>query len=151
MTTGPYEYGRHSALRGEVPVGMPLSPAEDRVLSLVVQGYANKQVAHTLGTSINTVKWQLYTIYRKMGVGTRVEAALAYTALHHPAPEDADKREYEVVEELAALNHALMTRVHWNRDVPREEKAHARRALYREWARLLITLLADNGGLPHDA
>lgn len=55
--------------------GQPLSPQEERVMSLVVLGKTNKEIAGTLELSEKTVKNYLYNVFQKMGVGRRAQAA----------------------------------------------------------------------------
>lgn len=52
-----------------------LTNREKQVLSLVVMGLTNRQIAQNLFVSESTVKSHLNTAYRKLGVGSRVEAA----------------------------------------------------------------------------
>ena len=52
----------------------PLSPQEQRVLRLLGAGYSNPEIAETLVVSINTVKTQVRSIYRKLNVKSRKEA-----------------------------------------------------------------------------
>jgi DNA-binding NarL/FixJ family response regulator len=52
-----------------------LTPRETEVLSLIAKGRSNKQVANILTISRNTVHAHLYSIYSKLGVGTRTAAA----------------------------------------------------------------------------
>ncbi len=58
----------------------PLSPQELRVLRLLVAGRSNPEIARELVVSINTVKVQVKSIYRKLNVTNRVEAS---QAAHH--------------------------------------------------------------------
>ncbi len=51
-----------------------LSPQELRVLRLLVTGHANPAIAQELVVSINTVKTQVQSIYRKLSVKSRWEA-----------------------------------------------------------------------------
>lgn len=55
-----------------------LSPAEWKVLELVAAGKPNKAIARELGKSHTTVHDQLESIYRKLGVGNRTEAAVLF-------------------------------------------------------------------------
>jgi DNA-binding NarL/FixJ family response regulator len=55
-----------------------LTQREWEVLALVAGGCRNKEIAARLLVSENTVKTHLYTIYRKLQVGTRLRAALRY-------------------------------------------------------------------------
>lgn len=53
-----------------------LSPREIEVLALVAVGTANEDVADMLSISSNTVKTHLYSIFKKIGVPSRLQAAL---------------------------------------------------------------------------
>jgi DNA-binding NarL/FixJ family response regulator len=55
-----------------------LSKRESEVLSLVARGYANKEVAEALGLSFETVRSYLKTIYSKLHVRSRTEAAMKF-------------------------------------------------------------------------
>ena len=55
----------------------PLTEAEQRVLSLLARGRTNPEIAAALVVSINTVKTQVQSIYRKLGVKSRWEASEA--------------------------------------------------------------------------
>jgi len=60
------------------PIG-PLSPQEQRVLRLLAAGLSNPEIAQELVVSINTIKTQVKSIYRKLNVNSREEAGdLAY-------------------------------------------------------------------------
>src|SRR5207237_10939665 len=52
-----------------------LTPREAEVLEAVAQGLSNNQVAERLGFTVHTVKFHLASIYRKLGVSNRTEAA----------------------------------------------------------------------------
>jgi LuxR family maltose regulon positive regulatory protein len=51
-----------------------LSPQEKRVLSLLATGQTYVEIAQALIVSPNTIKTQITSIYRKLGVSRRVEA-----------------------------------------------------------------------------
>jgi len=53
-----------------------LSPRELEIVSAVVAGYANKEIAEYFKISEDTVKHHLSNIYDKLGVSTRLELAL---------------------------------------------------------------------------
>lgn len=55
----------------------PLTPQEQRVLGLLARGRTNPEIAVTLVVSINTVKTQVQSIYRKLNVKSRWEASEA--------------------------------------------------------------------------
>jgi len=54
----------------------PLTETEIRVLQLIAQGKANKEIARALSSSEATVKWQVRTILSKLGVQDRTHAAM---------------------------------------------------------------------------
>jgi DNA-binding NarL/FixJ family response regulator len=53
-----------------------LTPREAEVLELVRKGLANKQIARRLGISERTVKAHLTSIFARIGVVDRTQAAL---------------------------------------------------------------------------
>jgi DNA-binding CsgD family transcriptional regulator len=53
-----------------------LSPREDEVAHLLLEGKSNKQIALSLGVSIRTVEFHLRNIFAKLEVGSRVELVL---------------------------------------------------------------------------
>lgn len=55
-----------------------LTQRESDVLAYVSQGHSNKEVADALGISIQTVNGYLKTIYGKLQVHSRTEAAMKY-------------------------------------------------------------------------
>lgn len=55
-----------------------LSPQEKRVLALIAEGCTNKEVAAQLGLSEKTVKNYLSTVFEKLHVSRRAEAAVIY-------------------------------------------------------------------------
>ncbi|HET8846333.1 MAG TPA: LuxR C-terminal-related transcriptional regulator [Ktedonobacteraceae bacterium] len=60
----------------------PLSPQELRVLSLLVAGQTYEEMAQALIVSPNTIKTQVGSIYRKLGVSRRAQAIEAAARLH---------------------------------------------------------------------
>jgi ATP/maltotriose-dependent transcriptional regulator MalT len=52
-----------------------LTTREHEVLALVADGLSNREVAHALAISEHTVKFHLASIFGKLGVSTRTEAA----------------------------------------------------------------------------
>lgn len=55
-----------------------LSRRENEILDLIVQGFSNKEIAGRLGVSIETLRWHLRQIYKKLHVHSRTEAALKF-------------------------------------------------------------------------
>ncbi|RYB89986.1 response regulator transcription factor [Nocardioides oleivorans] len=68
---------RSSRGRASSEVGVSdLSPREAEVLRLVVEGLLNKQIAQRLGITERTVKAHLTSVYQRIGVADRTQAAL---------------------------------------------------------------------------
>jgi len=61
-----------------------LSGRESSVLRMVVQGYANQEIADHLFLSINSIKTYIRTTYRKLGVRNRQHAVT--WAIQHGFP-----------------------------------------------------------------
>jgi len=59
----------------------PLSQREREIVSLVAQGFKNKEIAQQLGTTEQVIKNYLRNVYDKIGVSDRLELALF--TLHH--------------------------------------------------------------------
>jgi len=55
---------------------MPLSEIRLDILRLIAAGFSNKEIARRIHLSENTVKSHVQEIFRTLGVGNRVEAAL---------------------------------------------------------------------------
>ena len=62
--------------RSSRPAPVDLTAREREVLSLVVAGLANKQIARRLGISEKTVKGHLTNLFQRIGVADRTQAAL---------------------------------------------------------------------------
>lgn len=54
----------------------PLSPREMEILEFITQGASNKEIAHSLGISRQTVKNHMSSVLRKLGVDDRTQAAV---------------------------------------------------------------------------
>jgi DNA-binding NarL/FixJ family response regulator len=54
--------------------GAPLTRRERDVLDYLVLGYTNAEIGLACGTSPNTIKHQLQSIFRKLDAATRAEA-----------------------------------------------------------------------------
>jgi DNA-binding CsgD family transcriptional regulator len=55
-----------------------LSTREAELLKMVVLGMTNAEIAKGLNVTVHGVKFHLASIYRKLGVGNRTEAAVYY-------------------------------------------------------------------------
>jgi DNA-binding CsgD family transcriptional regulator len=56
----------------------PLSPRERQVLELIAADKSDREIADAIQVAYQTVRGYVKTIYRKLGVHTRVGAALAW-------------------------------------------------------------------------
>ncbi|MCL4269068.1 MAG: hypothetical protein KJZ72_05965 [Anaerolineales bacterium] len=52
----------------------PLSEQEARVLTLIVAGKSNKEIAEELVISLGTAKWHVHNVLQKLGVNNRPQA-----------------------------------------------------------------------------
>jgi LuxR family maltose regulon positive regulatory protein len=68
---------QHLTPAGETTATDLLSPQERRVLRLIAAGHSNTEIAADLVVSVNTVKVHVKSIYRKLNVTNRLEAASA--------------------------------------------------------------------------
>ncbi|MCW5559382.1 MAG: response regulator transcription factor, partial [Verrucomicrobiae bacterium] len=55
-----------------------LSPREEEVLGYVARGYVNKEIAEAMGIGLETVRSYLKSIYTKLQVRSRTEAAMKF-------------------------------------------------------------------------
>ncbi len=62
-----------------------LSPQERRIVALIAEGCTNKEAAQKLGLSEKTVKNYLSTVFEKLHVSSRAQAAALYAQNQKPA------------------------------------------------------------------
>ncbi len=55
-----------------------LSPAEAAVVAQLARGLKNREIARALGKSTGTVKSQLVSVYRKLGVKSRIRLMVLF-------------------------------------------------------------------------
>jgi DNA-binding CsgD family transcriptional regulator len=55
-----------------------LSPRESEVLEMTATGLTNAEIAVQLNVTVHSIKFHLASIYRKLGVANRTEAAVVY-------------------------------------------------------------------------
>ena len=67
-----------------------LTPRENEILALLAEGQSNKVIARNLGISDGTVKLHVKSILRKLGVHSRVEAAVIAVEQGLRANRDGD-------------------------------------------------------------
>ncbi|MDA7950581.1 MAG: response regulator transcription factor [Pirellulaceae bacterium] len=68
--------GALSAPRMNLKIDVPLTQREGEVLKQLALGLTNKQIAHQLDVSYETVKEHVQHVLRKIGVGDRTQAAI---------------------------------------------------------------------------
>lgn len=64
--------------RAAGPAVVKLSPAEATVVAQVSRGLTNPEIAAVLGKSEATVKNQLASVYRKLGVHNRIRLMMLF-------------------------------------------------------------------------
>ena len=69
-----------------------LTPRESEILGLLAEGQSNKVIARNLGISDGTVKLHVKAILRKLGVHSRVEAAVIAVEQGLRSTRDTDSR-----------------------------------------------------------
>jgi two-component system, NarL family, nitrate/nitrite response regulator NarL len=72
---GPFRFRATAIDCPQLPVS-PLSPRERQTLTLVAEGWTNKQIARELGVAESTVKVHVQHILRKLKLESRVQAAV---------------------------------------------------------------------------
>lgn len=77
-----FEQPAHTTHHIDSGLSEPLTPGEQRVLHLLVTGQTYAEIAQALIVSPNTIKTQISSIYRKLGVGRRTEAITKAERLH---------------------------------------------------------------------
>jgi DNA-binding NarL/FixJ family response regulator len=71
----------------------PLTPRERQVIERLAAGAANKEIAALLHLTEGTIKEYLYSIFRKVGVTSRLELALWWVQ-HGREAAEADKPQH---------------------------------------------------------
>ncbi|POP53830.1 response regulator transcription factor [Zhongshania marina] len=82
-----YQVGQNSKEKKMAEDIASLTPQQFRVASLLVQGLLNKQIAYELNVTEATVKAHVTEIFRKLGVHSRTQAALAFSQLDATPPQ----------------------------------------------------------------
>ena len=59
-------------------VTRPLTPREDEVFSLLMEGFTDGEIADRLGCSAYTVRAHIRTVRGKLGATSRVQAVAVY-------------------------------------------------------------------------
>jgi DNA-binding NarL/FixJ family response regulator len=69
-----------------------LSNREREVLHLVSGGWTNSEIGESLGLSVHAVKFHLASVYRKLGVANRTEAAVVFLTAQAAARAAVDEK-----------------------------------------------------------
>ena len=64
---------------GEITMKVNLSRRETDVLRLMTEGYTNTQISELLSISPNTVKTHVNSVFNKLGINDRTQAAVLAT------------------------------------------------------------------------
>lgn len=75
-------FAKRGEIKNQKPLIEPLSAQEERVLRLLAGGLSNQEIAQELIVSLNTIKTQVKSIYRKLQVHSRREARNAARRLN---------------------------------------------------------------------
>lgn len=78
LKTALQRAARGERYRQAPPAASHLTPAERRMLRLLARGWSNRRIAAELSLQYQSVLNALSSIYEKLGVGNRNEAALYY-------------------------------------------------------------------------
>lgn len=91
---------------GESPEEMfaPLSPREMEILFHLTRGASNKEIAHVLGISRQTVKNHMSSVLRKLGVENRTQAAVLALRRGWVRFEDTMRMSQAKIDRLAQLS-----------------------------------------------
>lgn len=74
--------------------GLHLSERQQQLLQLLSQGKSNKEIAFELNITEGSVKQQLFSLYRKLGVTSRTKAIVqAAESLGRPAPAHSSEQD----------------------------------------------------------
>jgi DNA-binding NarL/FixJ family response regulator len=88
MTEDPFTSGtpglRHYELL-DAPLSR-LTPRQSEALGLLAVGKSNKEIALALGVLPQTIKSTFRKVFKKLGVHTRIEAALIYNRRESECP-----------------------------------------------------------------
>lgn len=74
-------------------VNTELTQKEHKLLRLVCEGHSNKEIGKLLSTTESAIKNRVRRIYDKIGMFSRLEAALWYEHKHgkYPVPQPLEK------------------------------------------------------------
>ncbi|AEP28237.1 response regulator [Brumicola nitratireducens] len=65
-----------------------LTPRQREVTSMMMKGYSNKKIALEMGITVATIKMHVTSVFKKLGVNNRTEAAIAMQRLARYAAQE---------------------------------------------------------------
>jgi DNA-binding NarL/FixJ family response regulator len=77
---------------GDVIESLGLTPRQNEVLLLLLQGKPNKLIARDLKLSVETVKDHVAAVLRSLNVGSRTQAVLAISEMSRPPDSPRGRR-----------------------------------------------------------
>ncbi len=87
MATAFREAAKLTQVGGAASIVETLTKREQEILSLIVDGLSNKEIARKLSVEVSTVKWYITQIYRKLRVRSRMQAIVRARELQLIAPD----------------------------------------------------------------
>ncbi|MCG8457244.1 MAG: LuxR C-terminal-related transcriptional regulator [Holophagales bacterium] len=91
---------------------LKISPREAEVVALVIEGLANKEIAHRLSIAPATVKDHIYRTYQKTGVTNRVQLVNLFCrridGRHRISPQSHPHRIYSPSVTMRRPRHARL-------------------------------------------
>jgi DNA-binding NarL/FixJ family response regulator len=69
-------------MRGLPPPVVKVTPREQEIIDAILSAASNRTIAERLGISEQSVKNRLTSLYKKLGVGNRVELVLVLMKKH---------------------------------------------------------------------
>lgn len=84
-----------------------LTPREEEILGLIAKGHKNREIAEKLFVSLETVRWHIRSIYSKLGVHDRLNAAM-YAMIEQPAKGAATAPAVKAGEALASVDDSAV-------------------------------------------
>jgi DNA-binding NarL/FixJ family response regulator len=94
-----------------------LSPREQEVVHWVAEGLTNREIAHRLGLSENTIKNYMFRIFEKLGISKRVELVLYAASQLMPSALNGESDVSKAFENDAAT-------VRWCREAAERFESH---------------------------
>jgi serine/threonine protein kinase/WD40 repeat protein len=127
-----------------------LTLREHEVLSLIVVGHTNREIAQELSVTLGTVKWYVRQIYQKLHVRSRVQAIVRARELDLIVPDDNGMNKPDLEADIATkITRSLPDPVNPYKGLRAFQAADARDFFGREkLIEKLLKHLSQNGNTP---